>query len=106
LNPLDEASPSASLPFHLFFILARTENVCNHLALQEKCAIIGSTFGTDHKNILYHVFDFLEGGNIMEKTRKDVQGKKILSEAGEHEDLFDEVMADMNHATYKAGLDQ
>ncbi len=42
----------------------------------------------------------------MEKTRKDVQGKKILSEAGEHEDLFDEVMADMNHATYKAGLDQ
>jgi len=42
----------------------------------------------------------------MEKARKEIQGKMVLWETGEQDDRVDEVMSDMNHATYKAGLDQ
>ena len=42
----------------------------------------------------------------MEKTRKENQVKNVFWETSAQEDFFDEAMADINHATHKAGLDQ
>lgn len=42
----------------------------------------------------------------METVRKENQGKKMFAEKGEKDDRFDEVMADMNQAAYRALLGQ
>ena len=47
-----------------------------------------------------------KGGIVMETARKENQGKNVFVEKGEKDDRFDEVMADMNQATYRALLGQ
>jgi hypothetical protein len=42
----------------------------------------------------------------METAHKENQGKTVFAEKGEKDDRFDEVMADMNQATYRALLGQ